>query len=160
MTKPPAPNALPQDLVDAIVKLWNHGHSSTTIGKRFNRSRNSIIGIVHRARDKGVHVVAYVVNPGKSPKRRHNKRRQPAKPKTADLGPLPPSLPQATPVAPGLEIAASERPTRSRFGSYAITNLPPGGCRYSGSTRRPLLFCGRPGYPWCPEHRELVYVKR
>jgi hypothetical protein len=42
---------------------------------------------------------------------------------------------------------------------YTIDKLPYDRCHYAigNSPEGTIVFCGRPGAPWCPEHRRVVY---
>ena len=150
---------VPQETIDAIVVMWNKGMSSTQIGIRLHRSRNSIIGLVHRAKEKGAEVRVYEGSSKPSKPRKPRKRSRPV-PKPVKTGPTLADRAWATMPPPALEILVRDAPTASDFGTFTIVNVPNAGCRYSSSESRPMLFCGKPGFPWCDEHRKIVFINK
>lgn len=158
---------LPPAIVDEIIWLWNLGQSAGVVGKAVDMSKNSVIGIVHRARIKGIyvrtsqtHVEGSMKRPRSlkwrkepsvpvlplKPKKKPRKRPSRAKAATVALDPDTPALPQIL---------------DAKYGQYRLWELPAKGCRWSDSNgrARTYLFCGKPGFPWCPEHHKRVYTK-
>jgi hypothetical protein len=139
------------ELKAQVVKLWNEGGSARDVANQVGLTRNAIIGIVHRMKDKGFEVRSEkpaVVAQAK--KTRTRKRIQHAittqrcnvtlyMPKAAEK--------HSAPIAP------VPTNTSDRWVSLAHTGAQT--CRYTEDGK---LFCNAAGFPWCADHRKRVYA--
>ena len=125
---------------ELVVRLWREGNSGGMIASELGVSRNSVIGILHRARLRlGEAAVPRreAKTPAKSePRLRLARRRL-----------LPAPEPRPTPEAPPTE-------------GVHLMDLQSHHCR---CVIGPEHYCGRqrmPGSSWCAEHRERFVSRR
>ena len=139
-----------EDAITRLRALWQEGHSTAEIGRRFGITKNSVVGKAHRL----------LLPPRPSPIRRvdvagHVPRR--AAPKRSDGPTLPPlpEAPRAVPTVPPRALRAVLLPeARPRVSSCCWPIGHPG----TPSFR----FCddgALAGKPYCAEHASLAYVK-
>ena len=124
------------DATLTLRQLWAEGLSMSQIGKRMNRTKNGIMGKVHRL---GLGGRPSPIQHSATPKR----RRVPGQ-----LGPT-----RAMPVGAGLKIA----PVRTRpLGHFHECQWIDGDVKVRG-----WRFCGKPtnGESWCAEHRARVFAR-
>lgn len=138
--------AISAEDLELIIQLWNNDKSSREIGAQFGVSRNSIVGLIHRARARGREVK--IKNPdttkealikrgiNKSYHHHTRKRGKTKKTKTRGLNEM---------------LIAKEN---------TIYNLEPGDCRYPTvmSENNEQLFCAASRHlssPYCEEHHNL-----
>ena len=115
---------------ELLTTLWNKGKTSTEIANEVGRSRNSVIGRVHRLRELGVNLSARgrVV-----PKQIRTKKPKVEKPKV-----------EKAKVVVGITLATS------------LLKLRPNQCRWPLET----TFCDaerEPGRPYCEHHRKMSF---
>ena len=115
---------------ELIIKLWNKGSTSSEIANEVGRSRNSVIGRIHRLRDMGITLsVRGRVVP---------KKIRPQKPKVEKPKVTKPK------VVVGVTLASS------------LLELRPNQCRWPFET----TFCDadrEPGRPYCEHHRKMSF---
>ena len=131
---------------DAILNAcWKSGMSARQIGPRVKKSRNAVIGRLHRLR---------LQDDPTRPRRVKVKKEQPRMTRSYRKA-APASAPvlTATPLPP-------EPPVPQ--GTLQLIDLEPHHCRYVfGDTRAEHGFCGCnvvQGLPYCEEHARLCYV--
>ena len=133
-----------QHMVEYIQDRWNEGARASDIGREIGCTRNSVLGIVHRERAKGVYFANRVGNTISNPKpvrtrpvealraiRKPPENREPPKPlpKPDRSGPEPRNL--------------------------TIDALTNSTCRWPVTDGNPHLFCGHKtveGKVYCPHH--------
>lgn len=117
----------------AIFVMAKERYSAGIIARRLGLTRNQVIGIISRAKAKGVDLPLSQTRENRPP-------RPYAPPHPRVVKPEPPSLaPEA--VGP--------------IGAFA----GPGVCQFIRGDMRPdFQMCGHPGYPWCDYHKSLCYV--
>lgn len=122
---------------ERIVRLWNSGTSGGQIALELGVTRNSVIGLLHRARLRlGEAAVPRRSTPTRAAERESRTRLRP-------------------PPAPKPEPAPAEPPTEG----VHLMDLLPHHCR---CVIGPEHYCGRqrvPGSSWCADHR-LRFVSR
>lgn len=130
-----------QEEVDEIVRLWNDGESAAQIGRRYNCSRNAIIGVIHRLRDS-----RKVLRHGPSSTRtpRHPVPRE----RFVDVRPRLLKKPPVDMEEPTVLGPLNDFP-------------PPSTCRWTNDdVAKDFRFCGHPvikeGVAWCPFHDKKV----
>lgn len=139
--------------IKTIVQMWNEGKTSQQIADAVGKTRNSVIGIIFRNRDKhglekrGNDTRAANAKARKAAQKRTVQRRK-AKPAGNPVG-KPVSRPVGTAVGKGIQ----------------IQDLTDKTCRYPiGEPGRPdFHFCGkRPNSstPYCDTHASLCYNPR
>lgn len=154
-----------------IVDGWNGGLTGGELAALHGVTRNSIMGTLSRARDKGLKVQERSISqtaraivsrkgglvkgrPSQLPDTRRNK----PEPGMPLIGHIPKdterklqrmrNLPKPIIIAP--EVLAL--PADGLWvGFMDLQNNA--GCRYSEDAK---LFCNRPGFPYCPEHKAIV----
>lgn len=146
-----------------IVDGWNAGLTGGELAATHGVTRNTIMGTLARARDKGAMVQARA-------RGRHStaataarvKKAQERKPSRPE-----PSLPAITIQRPSLPAKTRQFPKPKpiivlpRVIEPALAGLwvvfmdlqENAGCRYSEDAK---LFCNRPGFPYCPDHKAIV----
>jgi hypothetical protein len=137
-------------LKDKVISLWNLGDTSGEIAEQLGMTRSAVMGVVHRAKKKGLIQRAFVVNEPvlpKAPKAPKKKAEfffhQPKKSMA-----LPP-----TPVEAVLKNA--DYP-----GAKDIMEIGFNECRFVVAQG---MFCAKPSgkHPsWCSEHHGLVFTER
>lgn len=152
--------ALGEKQKEQVFALWKAGQSAGEIGSFFGVSRNVILGLIHRNKNKVGSVMersadAHPANPkpGETiPRRRPPRARSP---KATNPPPLPPEpfieasmTPERMPLDP-VDALLSLRGVVGSTTAYQ--------CRFPVGT--PILyFCDRdamPGQPYCSEHHQL-----
>jgi hypothetical protein len=128
-----------------IIKMWNDGYTSGDIAWTMKVTRNSVMGIVHRANKSGL---AVKKDPYHPPKPRIVKNAKPpvvAKPKTV-------AKPKAIKkvVKPKVKVDPKHK---------TLMELKPNDCRWVMGDG---YFCGEYSKstirPWCEQHHKIVYV--
>lgn len=158
----------PDETLASLRRLWSEGHSCAEIGRRIGRSKNSIVGKVHRQ------IAAGLLTGRPSPIIRDG---EPHEPRV--------QIPRAPRVTlPKLQSEAAELPRPARPKQNfppPVVLLPPArpvpvpvvrvarppgkeGCRFPlwGHTEKPSHhYCDQPtvelGSPWCAEHRKRCF---
>lgn len=119
--------------LELAIKMWNEGRSAKSIAGYFGVTKNVIIGRVHRARYKGMHVV---------------QKANPSKPRKRVL----------TPPKPKFIIMPEEMQVKDGLRIY---NLESDQCKYSigESESGEYLFCGKlhTNIAYCDEHHKLCH---
>jgi hypothetical protein len=138
------------------VDLWIAGYTSGEIAKQLCHTRAQVMGIIHRAKKKGIVMPRALPVEPKKEKKDAPVMARPA-PKVFRFGentskkPQPPTKPKPEPVLP-------KDPTYK--GPRNILNVKDGECRWVVSQG---LFCARPvgeeHRSWCSDHYKIVYVK-
>jgi hypothetical protein len=137
------------------IDLWIAGYTSGDIAKQLCHTRAQVMGIIHRAKKKGL-VESRIVVTTPQVKKDAPVMARPA-PKVFRFGentskkPQPPTKPKPEPVLP-------EAPNYK--GPRNILNIKDGECRWVVSQG---LFCARPvgeeHRSWCSDHYKIVYIK-
>lgn len=137
-----------------VIKLWEAGYSGSQIGAEIGKTRNAVMGKVHRLRLAGhlehghdriekrptieVELPKEKPKQAKTPKMRIESRAWKPKPDPSII----------------------KKPQRN----ISFFELKNGLCKYStaGHNLATYLFCGAPtgGKPYCQEHHDLCYVPR
>ena len=136
----------------ALAKYWAEGFSASQIARLLGtgRSRNSVIGRVHRA---GLPLRVERTNPRINKKRPRRQRYVPQVPKL--------NVAKAPPLQSDLKSIAALAPIDSTLTVHGLTNFT---CRYPiGDPIDPdFTFCGRTcnniENPYCTQHQRLAYV--
>ncbi len=137
--------------VDTLRQLWLEGHSARVIGDRLGRTRNSVIGRVHRL--NLAKRVTTVNAPRKKPTpKAYNPgafRKSRAKPAEMRVVPVKPPRPQEVP------------PPEARM--ISLMDLTPFTCKWPiGHPGEPgFAFCGAVPFPnrvYCEHHARLAYM--
>ena len=133
--------------------LWAQGISTAEIGRRMNRSKNSIVGKAHRLNLPAR--ASPIIRD--SPNRGH--RRYVQRAVGATLPPLASERPVPTPSRP---IFVAPAPTPSGVQFHAPRSAP---CVWPIGTpgAKGFKYCDAPnvpGRPYCQEHHAIAYVKR
>lgn len=154
-----------------IRELWTEGQSASEISQalwsRFGRrrSRNAVMGVVHRSGLKRN-------NPGAIPPVRSAKRKARPTRRTASA-PKPPPQPRAKPApdkARARKAVPAGRPHRRRAvkpspppaGGLTVLELTGQTCCFPLTAALPHRFCGHavlPGKSWCAAHAAIVFQK-
>jgi len=147
-----------------IVKLWEAGHSAKEIAIQLGITRGSVMGNIHRLREKGVNLRGKIVlehsfqptvelnmpSIGKT-------RRKPIPKEQLNL----PYLLDQIPEPPTLD-PVPEPPASDPEHSVKLVDLEYWHCRYviSAIDYGDTLYCGKPTtYKWCcADHHKLCYV--
>lgn len=133
-------------LKNEIIKMWNEGYTSGDIAWTFNVTRNSIMGVVHRARKLGL---ALKKDPYHPPKPKIVKE----PPKVINKPPKPVKTPKAK---KKVVVKPKVKPESS---SKTLMELGPNDCRWIVAEG---YFCGKHSEsslrPWCEVHHRIVYV--
>ena len=128
--------------IEEAVAMWNKGSTALQIAQHFGKSRNSVIGYIKRARDKGELYVALKPSFKKSNK---TKKEEPK---------LPPFKPQVS-----LQIVKG---TGTMDKGLTIYNLKPGQCKYAVGYNEAghYVFCGEPtNRNYCDMHHALCHTR-
>lgn len=134
--------ALSQEQKDLVIKIWNEGKSAGEIAAHFNATRGTIVGIIYRARERGVDVKVK----GVQTKIRVPKEPQDSQPKK-----------QATRAKKMLYLVKPKVPVSER----TIYTLERGQCKYPTemSSDNEQLFCGEPTErSYCDKHHRLCHT--
>ena len=151
-----------------LKQLWEvQGKSATQVGKIFKRTRNSIIGKVHRMKlvkrkPKAVKVaikaIKAVTPKGNNGAASKSRGMVEAVRKAREEQVKPPNLPQP---------ASSYLLTGSRWGAlpgttpYSLEDLPRDGCRWPIGEASPYTFCGCKAIDkssYCATHKARAYA--
>lgn len=142
-----------------IIDGWNAGLTGGELSVVHNLTRNAIMAILHRARIGGAMVQA---------RNRHSAAATAARVKKAQERKRPePSLSAITIQRPSLLAKTRQFPKpKPIIIAPEVLALPAdglwvgfmdlqnnAGCRYSEDAK---LFCNRPGFPYCPDHKAIV----
>lgn len=142
-----------------ILALWNEGKTSGDIAEIMRLSRSAVMGILFRARKRGLIERRFVPGEPKRP------RTEPQKKRVKRLH-LPPVFPIVNDEPPQVEevIVLREKPTENTVNEPVhFLDARYGQCRYIVG-RAPdnlVLFCGadcREGLSYCVAHHKMVYV--
>ncbi len=135
--------------VDTLRQLWLEGHSARVIGDRLGRTRNSVIGRVHRLRlAKRISTIGERKKPG--PKKNPGAfRKSRARPPELRVARVKPPRPQEVPSPEARMISLME--------------LTPFTCKWPlGHPGEPgFAFCGAVPFPnrvYCEHHARLAYM--
>lgn len=138
---------------EAILRLYAEGYTSPAIAKHLGITRNTVVGVVFRAKKSGQET---------DPKKVHKTSKVAASYSNQEAPLSLPSLPVAKVVVPPAPpcIKAPETAT-TRIG-VTITRLRANGCRYpvGYNQRGQHLFCNAPQgkSSYCLEHHSIVFV--
>lgn len=144
------------DTMDAkLLELWSAGKSKRDIGATLGKTRCSIIGRMNRLRLR-------------ASRERHDPiPERPKPPRTRQIKMK--DRPTSGYVVHNIQNARAGIPkftleTLVTGKGTPLLDLPRhDGCRYctSDSCKKTVaLFCGKPGFPWCDEHRGVAYRPR
>lgn len=126
-----------KDIDAEVVAAWNSGITSSEVGKMFGLTKNSIMGILYRARMKGFQVNEHP----KFPRKLMGSKRRKSKMENGSI------LDQIMP--------------KARIMNVAIYNLDPDGCKFPVSTNSEgHLFCNRKqmnNRSYCEAHCARAY---
>ena len=141
---------------NALMALWDEGHSTAEIGRRLGVTKNSVVGKVHRLglpkRGSPIHK-----------ERTHTPRTASPSPRPAaaptvaavaaprPVHQLPPPVPQISRPRPPAEVIKLGALT-SEMCSWPIGDPGTEGFQFCGHT-------AVPGKPYCAEHCAIAYVK-
>lgn len=159
----------PEEVMEQLILLWDEKHSTAEIGRRLGKSKNSVVGKVHR-----LHLDSRP-SPIRNPKPPRIHR---APPITLPIfrycaqcgGTLGAdqkrfcsagceALSQLAAIAETPRTPKPPKPARERHGF----RLGSGECQWMHGNGRPWRACGDAvvlGKSWCPEHYERVFVCR
>lgn len=118
------------------VDMWNNGSSAKEIAKEFGVTKNTVIGRVHRAREKGMWV---------------KQKANPSKPKGPSI-----RRPKFFP-----KIVENAEKMLSPNTELTIYDLKPGQCKYSIGENEfhEYIFCGKATLrSYCDEHHALCHT--
>jgi hypothetical protein len=143
-----------QDEIDIVHAMRADGYSASLIGKRINKTRNSILGMIHRAKVKEQRVSEFGWLPKKTKKARPPK---PFKPRLAKDRTHKTTRYNKAKLTLREVVAATSEPK-------TMMDLRMDDCRaiigpVSGVD---TLYCAAPVYPgtsWCPHHREIFCTR-
>lgn len=140
---------------EEVIKLWKEGLSSGLIARTLNITRNQVMGHVHRAQKAGL------VEKRAEPKQRLENPTH--KPKTVSLAPKKATLPVLKivekPVNDPKPVVPPPAPEVKRGKPKTILQLGVFDCRYILDNGKYCgVFTDNYKQPWCPEHRQIVYV--
>lgn len=140
---------------DLIAKCLREGESANEIGARIGRSRNAVIGVVHR--DKGLKAIGFARRPGDQVgcgKHQRNGTRPVRRQQPRQVAPR--SIPR-----PSAKSTREPKQSEPQLAGRPQASLRANQCQYAvndagrGETH---LFCGLPSDGmWCEFHRGLVY---
>ena len=141
------------ELTDLVERLWMEGKSSNQIGRMIGKTRNAVIGKVHRMGLISAHrqqpTLARVYNspppaPPKPPKPRAEPVRSPPAAIKENVVPLPPRPPPKPPDG-GLSLLSLQ------YGIHCAYPVSGGGAD--------LVYCGGEtgGGRYCEVHRQVMY---
>jgi len=130
-----------------IIAMWNANHSSAEIAAKYGVTRNVIVGLMKRARDRGEDVIKKQAATG-------GRRKKVVKPK--------PTVPELSNKAKVLPFRAKFVPKTVVPGHVLITDLEYQQCKYPERTNKEgqHLFCARPtndNRVYCEKHHKLCY---
>lgn len=127
-----------------MVDMWNKGMSSTEIGKVLGKTRNSVIGVLHRLRDKGYYIEKKVV-----PWNKDEKPKQKIQEVKTNSG------------WRRRKITFVPKDNFVQTEGVTLLDLTPTSCRFIIHTesRRGPLFCGQPKdkISYCAHHYRMCY---
>ena len=134
------------------IELWKKGKTSSEIAATLGITRSAVMGIVNRAREKGL--VDYRSKPEKAPTKSRPSRKKPSLAKIK----LPPLL--AVPLHTGIK---SVELIPEKIEPVSFQNLTRTMCRFvvNEGKAQEYLFCGRQKFghnPYCEEHCKECYV--
>lgn len=136
-------------LAERIIELWNRGLTSNQIGRKLEITRNAVIGVVSRARSKGVYIES-------RPPRRPPKPVSSA-PKEKKIVVARRFIPKETVMPIRVEPLIDRDPK-------CFSDLNRNECRFAVNNAErgeKHMFCSAPTKPgeWlCEHHRRIVYV--
>lgn len=142
---------------ELIAEMWEvSGLSSTEIAKALGITRGTVMGVIHRFKEKGrvFHRVAKKVVTVAQPQ-------EEVKPMVKNLAPIEPKIKVHKPAPIPAPIPAPLPKPPKLDGGITIFELTPKSCRYilgpvNGENTR---YCGEPktGKSYCQQHRALCY---
>lgn len=136
-----------QRVKNKIIELWNNGRSAGIIGQELGVTRNTVVGQVNRMRQSGIELRSREV----VMKRPHPSIKKDNPPYQKFI-PAPITLPTAPVMFTHPRIVKQVR-QKNRWVPILLTKNNT--CRYTEDGK---TFCNHEGYPWCEEHRALVYI--
>lgn len=148
---------MPRSRNSEILTLWKLGWTSGDIAAKLKISRNTVMGVVHRARLAGENLERRIPDPPPV-----EAKRMPKKPPMTSLSAPPPPKKEAAPIEP--EIVAvftpPPPPPKKKGKPKKILELGAFDCRWIVS---PGKYCGEHAVsartPWCDEHYGIVYYR-
>lgn len=136
----------PESLAQQLAELWNSTSlSATEIGKKVGRTRNAVLGKLHRMELLGTSAR----KPGTNNQSYAPKKRKPARRPAKDVSQRPRPQP-GTVLLPSVSVAAAL--------NIPFNEIGPDQCRYMAGNDR--ICCGLPTVPhqsWCPTHYHRVF---
>lgn len=139
--------ALSDDKIVAVINLWNEGKSSNDIAKIFHVTRGTIVGVIYRARQRGLDVKQKAPSKPKALPPKEEVPRVEAKPKRKKMEVLGAKV--------MLKVVSELEPT--------IYNLRKGQCKYPThfSADNEQLFCAAPTERvYCDKHHNICHVQK
>jgi GcrA cell cycle regulator len=146
----------PEQDVTALRQLWREGHSTPEIGRRLGKSKNAIVGKVHRL---DLEARPSPIKRG-SPNAPKPVRQPRAVPKLADMIPLTScvSIPAVTPACSRPEPRLAQPRAERRELAVARNRTC---CWPIGEPGKPgFRFCDQPALiakPYCDDHAQVAY---
>jgi hypothetical protein len=138
--------------IKKIVDMWNTGASSSDIAHEVNRTRNSVIGILNRLREKG-----YSVNRKAALKTKPDLKRRKVREVKTSRG----WVRQRDIDIKQILIRAKKNYSENPSVGMTLMDLKSTSCRYVIEThsKHGTLFCGNENYKrsYCEEHFRLCY---
>jgi len=132
--------ALSEEKITAAINLWNDGKSAGEIAKLFKVSRGTVVGVIYRARMRGLDV----------------KQKGPTKPGLVRVEAKPKETKVEIVKEPVVLTVAPQK-------ELTVYRLQPGQCKYPThfSADNEQLFCGKATEKsYCPEHHKLCHTYR
>jgi len=157
---------------DQLREMWNAGLSASQISRRMEgKSRNAVIGRSSRLglTGRANPIKRHIAVPKMSDEERrlkHNEQQRVAhaakRKRTAE--PAPPATPRPLKkrgfvYVPGVRSAVPlpAEMVEATVGKFTLEQVQAiHGCRYPYGDLPNMTFCGKPGEPWCEEHRRRV----
>lgn len=152
-------------VIGAVLTLFRDGVTAREIGRLTGRTRNAVLGIVHRARGAGVDVTA----PARPKPARAEKLPRAAKPARAATSTAPAGGAPRAATAKAAKPARPVKPARAWAGpegapiatvGVGLLDLRAESCRWPLHDELPALFCGAARlapHPYCVGHCRLAY---
>ena len=148
------PSSLSTVNADRIIELWNRGDTSGEIADYLGMSRSQVMGVVHRAKKKGLIDRVFVAEP-EAPKPVIIIDDKPFKASSPSFNFHKAKKKMVTPPVPVAPVPVVPR----RSGAKSIMDVGYGECRFVVAKG---MFCAKETgrHPsWCSEHYSVVYVQ-
>lgn len=136
--------------LEEAIKMWNTGKSSSDIARYFGVTRNTVIGKIKRARDKGMNVVQ------KAPYKPHPRYEKPLKRAQVPKLKLPADKPRSLQIVKETRMEMTS-PSPKGLRIWELSNDM---CKYPVHTdgHDTHYFCGADtDKTYCEEHAKLCY---